>query len=80
VKTVDGVYPNEDGDVDFQLEPLSVVMTDTNGHLTTGSSGVSVTNKKVITGVSWNGTQLVISSENWTLENGLVTEITSNAN
>lgn len=80
VKSVDDVEPDSNGNVDFGLAADSIVMTDAAGHLTTGSGGVSANNKKVITGVSWNGTQLVISSESWTIENGIITSITSNSN
>lgn len=79
VKTVDGVEPDSNGNVDFGLAANSVVTTDGDGHLTTASSGVSAT-KKVVTGVSWNGTQLVINSETWTYQNGLLTSATANAN
>lgn len=30
--------------------------------------------KTVVTGISWNGTQIVATRENWTLTNGLVTK------
>ena len=59
----------------FPSTPTSgrVVLTDgTTGALTTASGGYSGP-KTVVTGVTWNGTQLVVTREDWTYSGGIVT-------
>lgn len=34
----------------------------------------------VVTGVSWNGTQIVVSSQSWNVQNGIIKSATNNAN
>lgn len=51
------------------------VYMDSDG-LTYKDSAVSSV-KTVVTGISWNGTQIVATRENWTLTNGLVTKTAS---
>jgi len=66
----------------FSSTPTSgrVVLTDgTTGALTTASGGYSGT-KTVVTGVTWNGTQLVITRENWTYSGGIVTTAAATSN
>lgn len=46
------------------------------GQLSYKDSAVSNV-KTVVTGISWNGTQIVATRENWTLTNGLVTKTAS---
>lgn len=63
----------------FSSTPTSgrVVLTDgTTGALTTASGGHTGT-KTVVTGVTWNGTQLVFARENWTYANGVLTATAS---
>ena len=89
VSTVDGHSPDENGAVSFGLAASKWVKTDSSGHLattndtpvtlpsgTTGQTG-SMT---FVTGVSWNGTQLVISRVTITFTNGVATSYTTLAN
>ena len=66
----------------FTSTPTSgrAVLTDgTTGGLTVASGGVS-TPKTVVTGVTWNGTQLVVARESWSFTGGILTHATSLTN
>lgn len=88
VTSVDGHSPDANGAVSFGLTASKWVKTDASGHLTTtndtvvtvssSDTPVTVTNKKVVTGVSWNGTKLTYSSENWNFKNGVLVKVTAN--
>lgn len=89
VTSVDGHNPDANGAVSFGLTASKWVKTDASGHLTTtndtvvtvGSSDtpVTVSNKKVVTGVSWNGTKMTYSSEKWNFKNGVLVKVTANS-
>ena len=87
--TVDGHTSDANGAVSFGLTASKWVKTDASGHLTTTNdtpiaidtsqyTPQDVTSKKVVTGVSWDGTYLKFSSENWTFKNGVLVGRTSN--
>lgn len=87
--TVDGHASDSSGAVSFGLTGSQWVKTDALGHLTTTSdevisvpsqyTPVDVANKKVVTGVTWDGTNLKYSSENWTFKNGVLVSRTTNS-
>lgn len=63
--------------------------TDAQGHIATTNdqpiaidtsqyTPVNVTNQKVVTGVTWDGTNLKYSSQNWTFVNGILVQKTNN--
>lgn len=87
---VDGHTSDANGSVSFGLAAGKWVKTDASGHLTTTNdtpiaidtstyTPVNVTNKKVLTAVSWNGTTLKYSSENWSFINGVLVSRTTNS-
>lgn len=89
IKQVDGRSPDAYGDINFGLQQNAWVKTDWQGHLTTttdqpvalpsGTTGQSAT-ITVLTGLSWNGTQLVASRSNLTYTNGVLTGVASASN
>lgn len=92
VTSVDGIAPDLSGAVSFGLGADRWVKTDANKHLTTAYTETPISldtsqytpvttgiQKKVITGVSWNGTVLKYSSENWSFKNGVLVSVTGNS-
>lgn len=89
VKEVDGHSPNAQGAVSFGLTASKWVKTDSSGHLTTtNDTPVSIpsnktgktTNITLVTGVTWNGTQLVVARTQLNFTNGVLTGTTSQSN
>lgn len=87
---VDGHTSDANGSVSFGLAAGKWVKTDASGHLTTTNdtpiaidtsqyTPQDVTNKEVVTSVSWNGTTLKYSSENWSFINGVLVSRTTNS-
>ena len=87
--TVDGHEANINGAVSFGLANGKWVKTDGDGHLTTtDETPIAIdrtqytpktATKKVVTAVEWNGTTLKYKSENWQFVNGVLVNITTNA-
>ncbi len=50
------------------------------GYVNSQLSGVTNNAFKVVTNVTWNGTQIVIASSNLNIQNGVIKRITANAN
>lgn len=86
---VDGHTSDQNGSVSFNLAGDKYLKSDAYGHITTTNdtpiaidtsqyTPVNVSNKKVITEVTWNGTTLKYSSENWTFVNGVLVSRTTN--
>lgn len=50
------------------------------GYVNSRLSGVTNNAFKVVTNVTWNGTQIVIASSNLNIQNGVIKRITANAN
>ena len=85
VSTVDGHLPDANGAISFGLASDKWVQTDSNGHLTTANttpvtlpSGTTGRSGLVtfVTGLAWNGTQLVASRITITFTNGVATSYT----
>jgi hypothetical protein len=75
--------------VSFGLAGNKWMKTDAQGHIATTNdqpiaidtsqyTPVNVTNQKVVTGVTWDGTNLKYSSQNWTFVNGILVQKTNN--
>lgn len=87
VRSVDGVSPDQQGAVSFGLAGNKWVKTDASGHLTTTSSDdvVTIPNYKagltmgiiVVTGVTWNGSDIVVSRTQLDFTNGVLTGTTN---
>lgn len=71
VKSVDYHFPDDNGNISFELATDSLVKTDGAGNLTTIAGGTNGT-ISVVSDVTWNGTQLVISRKNLEIEDGLI--------
>ena len=89
VTEVDGHSPDAQGAVSFGLTASKWVKTDSSGHLTTtNDTPVSIpsnktgqtTNITLVTGVTWNGTQLVVARTQLNFTNGVLTGTTSQSN
>lgn len=80
VKSVDGHNPDTSGAVSFGLSASKTVCTDTNGHLTTISPYSNSNTVTVVTGVTWNGTQLVIENKDLVFSKGILTNVATNTN
>ena len=89
VFSVDGHSPNANGAVSFGLTASKWVKTDSSGHLTTTNDKVvtiasnqtgQTTNVTLVTGVTWNGTQLVVARTQLNFSGGVLTGTTSQTN
>ena len=89
VKQVDGHGPDANGAVSFNLTGNKWVKTDGSGHIATtdetpislpsGTTG-QTTSLTVVTGISWNGTQIVATRTQLNFTNGVLTGTTSQSN
>ena len=90
VKSVDGHTPDANGAVSFGLAGSKFCRTTADGHISTTSANViylpSGTTAlpqgqfSVVTGVTWNGTQLVVTHRNFVFENGVLKTANTQAN
>jgi len=89
VKEVDGHSPNAQGAVSFGLTANKWLKSDASGHITTTNDTVisvpsgttpSTSNVDVVTGVTWNGTQIVVAHKRLKFTNGIYTGATSLTN
>ena len=79
VKTVNSTSPDENGNVELSgfVETVNGMSPDANGNVEL--SGVTDNSLKVVTGVTWNGTQIAVTSQTWKIQDGRLTATTSNA-
>ena len=89
VRAVDGHSPNNQGAVSFGLTANKWLKSDASGHITTTNDTVisvpsgttpSTSNVDVVTGVTWNGTQIVVAHKRLKFTNGIYTGATSLTN
>ena len=79
VETVNGMSPDANGNVELSgfVETVNGMSPDANGNVEL--SGVTDNSLKVVTGVTWNGTQIAVTSQTWKIQDGRLTATTSNA-
>ena len=89
VRAVDGHSPDNQGAVSFGLAANKWLKSDASGHITTTNDTVisvpsgttpSTSNVDVVTGVTWNGTQIVVAHKRLKFTNGIYTGATSLTN
>ena len=90
VKSVDGHTPDANGAVSFGLAGSKFCRTTSDGHISTtsanviylpsGTTALSQGQFSVVTGVTWNGTQLVVTHRNFVFENGVLKTANTQAN
>lgn len=89
VRAVDGHSPNNQGAVSFGLTANKWLKSDASGHITTTNDTVisvpsgttpSTSNVDVVTGVTWNGTQIVVARKRLRFTNGIYTGATNLTN
>lgn len=89
VRAVDGHSPDNQGAVSFGLAANKWLKSDASGHITTTNDTVisvpsgttpSTSNVEVVTGVTWNGTQIVVARKRLRFTNGIYTGATNLTN
>lgn len=89
VRAVDGHSPDNQGAVSFGLAANKWLKSDASGHITTTNDTVisvpsgttpSTSYIDVVTGVTWNGTQIVVARKRLNFTNGVYTGTTNLAN